>query len=138
MLGDADIQQSSKFWLQQRPASLPPVATWVIEAGKVPTAKPPQGTTHVVIDTPAGLGGGALKELVQAAGLNHPNDITAAHIMRRSADQSNTQGSGICRVCERSRATSSMSRRSGQTQPMSVLVADCTTKVVVLTAPGAS
>jgi len=29
----------------------------------------------------------ALKELVQAAGLNHPNDITAAHIMRRSADQ---------------------------------------------------
>jgi chromosome partitioning protein len=67
MLGDADIQQSSKFWLQQRPASLPPVATWVIEAGKVPTAKPPQGTTHVVIDTPAGLGGAALKELVQRA-----------------------------------------------------------------------
>ena len=67
MLGDADIQQSSKFWLQQRPASLPPVATWLIEAGKAPTAKPPQGTTHVVIDTPAGLGGAALKELVQRA-----------------------------------------------------------------------
>ena len=29
----------------------------------------------------------ALKELVQAAGLQHPNDITASHIMRRSADQ---------------------------------------------------
>ncbi len=67
MLGDADVQQSSKFWLQQRPSSLPPVATWVIEAGKVPTAKPPHGTTHVVIDTPAGLGGAALKELVQRA-----------------------------------------------------------------------
>ena len=28
----------------------------------------------------------ALKELVQAAGLEHPNQITAAHIVRRSAD----------------------------------------------------
>jgi glutamate synthase domain-containing protein 2 len=30
----------------------------------------------------------ALKELVQAAGLTHPNQITAAHIVRRSAGQS--------------------------------------------------
>ncbi len=67
MLGDADIQQSSRFWLQQRPAKLPFVATWEIESGQVPTAKPPKGTTHVVIDTPAGLGGSALKELVQRA-----------------------------------------------------------------------
>ena len=29
----------------------------------------------------------ALKELVQAAGLNHPSDITAHHIVRRSTDQ---------------------------------------------------
>ena len=29
----------------------------------------------------------ALKELVQAAGLNHPRDITAHHIVRRSTDQ---------------------------------------------------
>ena len=28
----------------------------------------------------------ALKELVQAAGLNHPNEITASHIVRRMAD----------------------------------------------------
>jgi hypothetical protein len=27
----------------------------------------------------------ALKELVQAAGLQHPNDITALHIVRRTA-----------------------------------------------------
>jgi chromosome partitioning protein len=67
MLGDADTQQSSKFWLQQRPATLPTIATWLLEAGKVPTAKPPAGTTHVVIDTPAGLGGAALKALVQRA-----------------------------------------------------------------------
>ncbi len=67
MLGDADTQQSSKFWLQQRPSKLPFVATWELEAGQVPTARPPKGTTHVVIDTPAGLGGAALKELVQRA-----------------------------------------------------------------------
>jgi len=67
MLGDADMQQSSRFWLQQRPATLPPVTTWELEAGQVPTAKPPKGTTHVVIDTPAGLGGAALKALVHHA-----------------------------------------------------------------------
>ncbi|HEX7438204.1 MAG TPA: FMN-binding glutamate synthase family protein, partial [Caldimonas sp.] len=30
----------------------------------------------------------ALKELVQAAGLNHPNEIDASHIVRRSSEQS--------------------------------------------------
>jgi glutamate synthase domain-containing protein 2 len=30
----------------------------------------------------------ALKELVQAAGLNHPNEITASHIVRRASDNS--------------------------------------------------
>ncbi len=30
----------------------------------------------------------ALKELVQAAGLNHPGEITAAHIVRRTSEQS--------------------------------------------------
>jgi hypothetical protein len=29
----------------------------------------------------------ALKELIQAAGLNHPRDITAHHIVRRNSDQ---------------------------------------------------
>jgi chromosome partitioning protein len=67
MLGDADTQQSSKFWLHQRPTTLPSVVTWEIETGQVPTAKPPKGTTHVVIDTPAGLAGSALKELVRRA-----------------------------------------------------------------------
>jgi chromosome partitioning protein len=67
MLGDADVQQSSKFWLSQRPRTLPPIATWELEVGEVPTAKPPKGTTHVVIDTPAGLHGQALKALVQRA-----------------------------------------------------------------------
>ena len=30
--------------------------------------------------------GSPLKELVQAAGLNHPQEITAHHIVRRTAD----------------------------------------------------
>jgi chromosome partitioning protein len=67
MLGDADVQQSSRFWLEQRPATLPPISTWEFEPGTVPTVKPPKNTTHVVIDTPAGLGGAQLKELVQRA-----------------------------------------------------------------------
>jgi hypothetical protein len=38
---------------------------------------------------------------------------------RRNPDQSNTQGSGSCRVTDRSRATASVSINSGQTQPTS-------------------
>ena len=67
MLGDADTQQSSKFWLSQRPDTLPPVATWEYEADLVLTAKPPRGTTHVVIDTPGGMQGWRLQEVVQRA-----------------------------------------------------------------------
>jgi chromosome partitioning protein len=43
MLGDADTQQSSRLWLQQRP------------------------DTHVVIDTPGGMHGWRLKEVIQRA-----------------------------------------------------------------------
>lgn len=67
MLGDADIQQSSKFWLQHRPDTLPHIATWEYEADLVLTAKPPRGTTHVVIDTPGGMNGWRLQEVVQRA-----------------------------------------------------------------------
>jgi chromosome partitioning protein len=67
MLGDADTQQSSKFWLQQRPETLPHIATWEYEADLVLTAKPPRGTTHVVIDTPGGMQGWRLQEVVQRA-----------------------------------------------------------------------
>ena len=55
MLGDIDRQQSSREWLRLRPPSLPPIATWHIEDGK--PARPPAGTTHAVLDTPAGLHG---------------------------------------------------------------------------------
>lgn len=67
MLGDADTQQSSKLWLQQRPDVLPKISTWEYEADLVLTAKPPQGTTHVVIDTPGGINGWRLKEVILRA-----------------------------------------------------------------------
>ena len=64
MLGDADVQQSSRAWLALRPGSLPPIAAWEID-GHV--AKPPKGITHIVLDTPAGLSGTRLDEVLRIA-----------------------------------------------------------------------
>src|SRR3954467_10332316 len=64
MLGDADVQQSSRAWLALRPGSLPSIAAWDID-GHV--AKPPKGTTHVVLDTPAGLDGARLEAVLRIA-----------------------------------------------------------------------
>lgn len=65
MLGDADVQQSSRAWLSLRPGSLPPIAAWEIANGHV--AKPPKGTTHIVLDTPAGLSGSRMEEVLRIA-----------------------------------------------------------------------
>jgi chromosome partitioning protein len=53
MLGDVDRQQSARQWLALRPAALPEIRTWDVAHDDV--VKPPKGTTHVVLDTPAGL-----------------------------------------------------------------------------------
>ncbi|WP_291993447.1 ParA family protein [Candidatus Accumulibacter sp. ACC003] len=63
MLGDVDRQQSSREWLRLRPKLLPTIRSWDIEPGK--TARPPKGTTHVVLDTPAALHGKALDNVVK-------------------------------------------------------------------------
>lgn len=65
MLGDADRQQSSKLWLSLRPEGARPIRGW--ELGNDQIAKPPKGTTHVVLDTPAGLHGKRLKEILKRA-----------------------------------------------------------------------
>ena len=65
MLGDVDVQQSSRAWLNLRPAFLPPIQAWDISPGHV--AKPPRGTTHMVLDTPAGLDGARLDEVLKIA-----------------------------------------------------------------------
>lgn len=63
MLGDTDRQQSAREWLSIRSQSLPAIRSWEIEKG-VP-ARPPKGTTHVVLDTPAGLHGKALEKVLK-------------------------------------------------------------------------
>lgn len=65
MLGDVDRQQSSRAWLQLRPGHLPRIATWDVTLDH--RVKPPKGTTHVVLDTPAGLHGKKLEEVGRLA-----------------------------------------------------------------------
>ena len=65
MLGDVDVQQSSRSWLSLRPTSLPKIEAWEIEDGHV--AKPPKGTTHIVLDTPAGFSGKRFDKVMQIA-----------------------------------------------------------------------
>ncbi len=65
MLGDVDKQQSSRIWLERRPVGLPAIKTWEISHDDV--VRPPKGTTHVVLDTPAGLHGKRLDEVMKIA-----------------------------------------------------------------------
>ena len=65
MLGDADRQQSSRLWLGLRPPPARPISTWNVSADLI--VKPPRGTTHVVLDTPAGLHGWRFKDVVKLA-----------------------------------------------------------------------
>jgi chromosome partitioning protein len=65
MLGDADRQQSSRLWLGLRPAAARTITGWDVGDDKL--AKPPKGTTHVVLDTPAGVHGKALQRVVDIA-----------------------------------------------------------------------
>lgn len=53
MLGDVDRQQSARQWLALRPPELPRIQGWDIAKDEI--VRPPKGTTHVVLDTPAGL-----------------------------------------------------------------------------------
>ena len=63
MLGDIDRQQSSREWLGIRPFELPTIDTW--EFGHDNISRPPKGTTHVVLDTPAGLHGKMLERVLK-------------------------------------------------------------------------
>ncbi len=63
MLGDIDRQQSSREWLKLRPPALPHITSWEFEAGK--PARPPKDATHIVLDTPAGLHGKKLANVLK-------------------------------------------------------------------------
>ena len=53
MLGDIDRQQSTRQWLALRPPQAASISGW--DLGGDDIVRPPKGTTHVVLDTPAGL-----------------------------------------------------------------------------------
>ena len=65
MLGDTDKQHTSLTWLQLRPPQAPAIRSWDI--GPNDTVRPPKGTTHVVLDTPAGLDGARLDAVMKLA-----------------------------------------------------------------------
>jgi chromosome partitioning protein len=65
MLGDVDRQQSSRLWMGLRSPAARAIATWDTDATSI--VKPPKGTTHVVLDTPAGLHGRRLNEVMKMA-----------------------------------------------------------------------
>jgi chromosome partitioning protein len=63
LLGDADRQHSARGWLGIRPAVARPIATWEIDEDSI--ARPPKGISHVVLDTPAGLHGRRLNDILK-------------------------------------------------------------------------
>lgn len=65
MLGDLDRQQSARGWLALRPPNVPPIAGWDLDHDNI--VRPPKGTTHVVLDTPAGLHGKRLDAAMKLA-----------------------------------------------------------------------
>ncbi len=65
LLGDADRQQSAKLWLGLRPAAARPIGSWDVSADVI--ARPPRGASHVVLDTPAGLAGWRLADVLKLA-----------------------------------------------------------------------
>ena len=65
MLGDADRQQSSRLWLELRPPQARSISGWDVGEGRI--AKAPKGITHVVLDTPAGLHGKLLQDVLRMA-----------------------------------------------------------------------
>ncbi len=83
MLGDVDRQQSARQWLALRPPQLPAISGWDIDDEHV--LRPPKGTSHVVLDTPAGLHGKRLDAVLKIADKllvplqPSPFDIQATH-----------------------------------------------------------
>jgi chromosome partitioning protein len=65
MLGDVDRQQSARQWLALRPPLLPVIRGWDVAHDDI--VRPPKGTTHVVLDTPAGLHGKRLDAVLKIA-----------------------------------------------------------------------
>ena len=63
MLGDTDRQQSSREWLKLRSPALPKIGTWDIDPDSS-VARPPKEATHIVLDSPAGLHGKKMSQVL--------------------------------------------------------------------------
>ena len=61
-LGDLDRQQSSRHWLEARPGNLATIKHWDISADEFKL--PPKHCNVAILDTPAGLHGKRLKEVL--------------------------------------------------------------------------
>ena len=64
MLGDIDRQASARAWLDLRPEAAAPIRTWDVRGS---LARPPEGVTHVVLDTPAQIDARKLADVVRIA-----------------------------------------------------------------------
>jgi chromosome partitioning protein len=65
VLGDADLQQSSRAWLRRRDPELPTIASLTLDTHT--TLRVPRGFDHVVLDTPGGLHGFELARVLMFA-----------------------------------------------------------------------
>lgn len=64
-LGDIDGQQSARWWLEQRPQTARAIALW--DASPDWLGRPPRDAHCAVLDTPAGLQGWRLKDVLRKA-----------------------------------------------------------------------
>ena len=64
-LGDVDGQQSARWWLGERPQVARSIQLW--EATPDWIGRPPRDARHAVLDTPAGLQGWRLKDVLRKA-----------------------------------------------------------------------
>ncbi len=98
MLGDVDRQQSARQWLALRPPQLPPIRGWDVQGDHV--VRPPKGTSHVVLDTPAGLHGKRLAAMLKIADKLliplQPSlfDIQATHAFVQALQHAQPAGTG--------------------------------------------
>lgn len=65
VLGDVDRQESARLWLGLRPPAAPPIGAWDASADRI--VPPPRGSSHAVLDTPAGLQGWRLSDVLKRA-----------------------------------------------------------------------
>ncbi len=65
VLGDVDRQQSARLWLGLRPPAARPIGTWDASADMI--SRPPRDCRHAVLDTPAGLHGWRLGDVLKLA-----------------------------------------------------------------------